>query len=52
MKDPEAMMRIDKAFRSYRADLLRMEADALDASGSSSSRIFRQRAWLAGLLRR
>ena len=38
-QDPEARERIERAFKSFRADLLRREADALDGGGSVLDRI-------------
>jgi hypothetical protein len=33
-KDPEARKRIETAFRKFRADALRQEADKLDSGGN------------------
>ena len=38
-QDPESRARIEKAFRSFRADLLRKEADMLDGGGSVLDKI-------------
>jgi len=34
-KDPETRARIEKAFRSFRADVLRKEVETLEASGTA-----------------
>ena len=39
-QDPESKARIEAAFRSFRADLLRKEADMLEGGGSVLDKIF------------
>ena len=39
-KDPESRARIETAFRKFRADSLRQEADKLDGGGSLLNKVF------------
>jgi hypothetical protein len=39
-KDSESRERIEKAFRKFRADALRQEADKLDGGGSLLNKVF------------
>lgn len=39
-KDPESKARIEKAFRKFRAEVLRKQADALEGSSSLKEKLF------------
>lgn len=39
-RDPESKARIENAFRKFRAEVLRKEADRLDGGGSVLDKIF------------